>query len=335
MSENNQHLYGSIMKSILIASIVNILFITTSFAYAPTLESLLRNGENPEIDEMTVLANIRIKSTKINERDTEVSSNQALKYLIYNQNPSAPTLVQLEYAANSFKSENLYRIRTFQFNNIDRITKNAEQIEQRLFYAVLAHLLRNDGSFIIDLLKSQGFPIKENNELVNVQKQRLLASYRYYLRKVKEGDTTVANPLKPEDSDAREKVEQIFNAPYILEDGLVKRHKNGDHFNWIVNTENLYISFDHDHKLEELSFETSAGKFSVTLGRSIIQGAGMEFPEEVVFKTPNNNEFKMELVSLKKFSDTPARQSKRMEEYQEDMRKNNISTTQVGVQLTL
>lgn len=322
------------MKSMIIATLVNIVFVATSYGYNPTLDSLLRNGENPEVGEMTVMASLKVKNLKSQDGGAEVSPNQNLKYLIYNQNESSPTLIQLEYAANSFKSENLYRVRSFPFNRLSRLVKNNENIEQKLFYSVMAHLLRNDGSFLIELLKSQGFPIKENRELVNKEKQRLLGSYRYYLRKVADGDKTIKNPLSPEKDDDRLRIQKIFDSPYILEDGLVKRHKNGNHFNWIINIENLYISFDHAHKLEELSFQTSAGKFSVILGRSILQGAGMEFPEELTFKTPTS-EFHVELTSLKKFVDTSSRQSKRLQEYQIEIRKNNISTTQVGNQLTL
>lgn len=323
------------MKSYLITLTFMVLTLSSALAYNPTLDSLLRNGENPDIGQNTLLANLKIKIEKKGEEASPLVENQTLKYLIYNEVESAPRMLQLEYATDSYKDESLARLRSFPFKRLSAVSKNVEKTEQRLFYSVLALLLRNESSFIIDLLKAEGFPVKSNRELVNGAKVKLLGSYKYFLMKQKDGDTEIKNPLQPDDAEARERVEKIFSAPYISEDGLVKRHKNGDHFNWVIDTDKMYISFDHNHHLEELSFETNAGKFTTTFGRFLLQGAGMEFPEVVVFKTPSETTYTMRLISLKQFSDNPTRQSKRLDEYQDNIRKNNISISRQVETLTL
>lgn len=304
-------------------------------AHAPTLDSLLRNGENPDIGPNTVLATLRIKSEGKNDNDETIVYNQALKYLIYNENENSPRLIQLEFAANSLEDDNLFQFKSFPFRNLNGITRNTEKIRQRLFYSVMALLLRNDGSLIMDLLKSEGFPVKTNKELINTSKLRLLNKYKTYLTQQKEGIETIQNPLSPESPEEREEVQKIYNSPFIMEDGLVKLNKNGDHFNWVVDTNKLYIGFDHNHRIEELSFETKDGKYSVVFGRFLLQGAGMEFPEEVTFKTPNNVNYNLKMVSLKKWKDNDRAQSKRMDRYIETIKKNNITAGSEVPLLTL
>lgn len=323
------------MKSYLIALAFAAFTLSNAMGYAPTLDSLLRNGENPDVGSNTVLANLKIKIERNGKDTSPLVETQTLKYLVYNDDAAAPRLLQLEYAANSYKDETLAMLRSFPFKRLSSVSKNIEKTEQRLFYSLLALLLRNDGSMILDLLKAEGFPIKTNRELVNGPKLKLLNSYKYFLMKQKDGDTDIKNPLRPEDPEARAKVQAVFNSPFIMEDSLVKRHKNGDHFSWVVDTDKMYISFDHNHHLEELSFETNAGKFSVNLGRFLLQGAGMEFPEDIIITTPGELVYTIKLTSLKQFSDNSARQSSRLDEYQSNIKKNNLSISRQVETLTL
>ena len=306
----------------------------SAFSYIPTLESLLRNGNNSDVKKSSLFAQIRIIESKLAENSSLIKSNQALKYYVYNDNEYSPKLVQLEYAANSFKSENLYQQKLIPFKNLESTLKNSEKIEQRLYYSVLAMLLNNKGSFMMDFLKDLGFKLTKNKDLINVKKRNLLRSYKNYLKTEPE-NMNENNPLRPKAEEALKRVRKIYNSPLISEDGIVKRFKNGDHFSWLVEQEGLYISFNHNHHLEELTFETSAGKFSVIFGRYLLQGAAMEFPEKVTFKLPNEKEFYLELVSLKKFSDSAKAFSKRMRDYSKQIKKNNISVTSERSFLTL
>lgn len=320
------------MKTLLSVLILSAFVTMNVFAYVPTLESLLRNGENPSLKKNSLYAKLKITESSVTGDESLVRNNQAIKYYLYNE--SASKLVQLEYAANSFKKENLFEQKVLSFQSLNRIVKNNEKIEQKLYYSILAMLLNNDGSFLIDFLKSTGFKVKNNRELLNTRKKNLLTRYKNYLKTNPE-NREENNPLRPKDEEAQKRIKELYNSPLISEDGIVKRFKNGDHFSWVVEQEKLYMSFDHNHHLQELTFEIPAGKFSVIFGRFLLQGAGMEFPETVTFKLPSEREFVLSLVSLKKFSDSSRSFSKRIKANSEQIQKNKISVSNEKSQLTL
>jgi len=318
------------MKSFFITLILSTTFAANCFAYIPTLESLLRNAGNPDLGTSSLAAKIKLFAVGDKGKSLIVKNNQTLKYYLYNGGVRARKLVQLKFAASSFKLENLYEQKVFNFSDLNYLERNKEKVEQRFYYSVLAMLLGNNGSFLMDFLKDLNFPIKQNKDLINSKKKYLLNRYTSYLK-----SGSGSNPLRSKNKSAQKRIDSLYNAPLLSEDGLVKRLKNGDHFSFVVDTGKLYISFTHDHHIEEFTFETPSGKFSAHFGRFILQGGGMEFPEEVTFSLPSGDKFKLELVSLKKFGESSRSHTRRLSANTQEIRKNNISISQDGTALTL
>lgn len=302
----------------------------TAFGYTPTLDSLLRNGGNVDIANNTVVANLKIKYTPAQESvqaANPIIQNEALKFLIYNEREDLPKMVQLQYAGGKISKETLHDIKVIPFHSLNAISRNKENIEQRLFYSILGVLLKNDGNLMLEFLAEQGVNIPGNKDLVNKDKERLLKDYRFYLKKIKENSTVaeIKNPLKPADEEDRKKVDEIMQKPFLAPDGFVKRFKNGDYFNWIVESDQLFISFDYDHKLEEILLKTSEGPIKVTFGRFLLQSANFEFPELVTITDAQNNKYEITLTKISMFPDNSNTYFKRLKRYQEFIEANKIS----------
>lgn len=309
-------------------------------AYIPTLDSLLRNGGNVDVANNTVVANLKIKYTPAQESEQATSpivQNEAFKFVIYNEREDMPKMVQLQYVGGKVAKNNLFDIKVLPFHSLNSISRNKENIEQRLFYSILGVLLRNDAKLIIEFLREQGIRVPLNKELVNKDKERLLKDYRFYLKKNKENSTVadIKNPLRPADEEDRKKVDEIMRKPFLSPDGIVKRFKNGDYFNWMVETEQLFIGFDQNHKLEELSLKTNEGKLRVTFGRFLLQGANFEFPEVINIEDFNGNKYEITLTRLRMFPDNSDSYFKRLKRYKEYIEENKISETSEKLKVVL
>lgn len=298
------------------------------FAGTPTLESLLRNGNNPEIGNNTIIANIKIKQLTTVEgviETGEIVNQQAIKYLVNNEREEMPLLYQLEYSAGRIENKSLYSLKTIKFNKLKRVSHNKEKLEQRVYHSLMAILLRNDASLMVEFLREQGIEVKKNKELINRGKAKLLQDYKHYLRGVKEEIADLKNPLKPEEDEKKKKVKETMKANFIKNDNLVSLRKSGDKFNWVVESEKLFVSFTHEHKIEEMIITTMAGKIEINLGRFLLQGSSLQFPEFINITVPNGSKFQIKLVSLKLIKDTPERFAKRIKNYEKAIKENLIN----------
>lgn len=336
--EKEKELSGTFMKYLLL---ITIIFSFQAFAYIPTLESLLRNGNNVDIANNTVVANLNIKMTPAENAEKQTSAivqNNAYKFIIFNEREDYPKFVQLQYVGGKITNSTLHDLKVFSFHKLSEISKNRENLEQRFFYSLMGILLRNDGSLMIDFLKEQGIRVQTNRELVNKEKTRLLKDYRYYLKKTKESSSVandLKNPLSPSEQEDKIKVEEILARPYLSQDSMVKRFKNGDYFNWIVENDQLFISFDYDHRLEEITLKNSQGEMKVTCGRYILQGSNLEFPELVTMTDFNGNKYEIKLSSLKMFADSSQKHFDRLKKYKEKIDENKITEVAENLKIIL
>lgn len=300
-------------------------------AYIPTFDSLLRNGNNADIANNTVVANLKIKyipAADSEEAKSPILLNNALKYVVYNEREDYPKLVQLQYAGGKIARANLHDVKVFPFHNLKSVSRGNENVEQQFFYSILGILINNDSSLMVEFLKKQGLRIQANKELVNKEKLRLLRDYRYYLKQMKESSTVandLKNPLQPSDPEEREKVNEIMKTPYLGQDSFVKRFKNGDYFNWVVETDQVYASFDYDHRLEEVTLKTNNGELKVTCGRFLVMGSKLEFPEVVTITDFAGNKYEIRAVSLKMFPDNSKRYFERLKRYKKQINENKLS----------
>lgn len=299
-----------------------------SFSYAPTLDSLLRNGNNQDIGKNTVVANLYIREVAQDSND-DVKATTALKMVIFNENEIKPKLIQVDYAGGKVSSKLLIDVDVIDYSTLRSVKNEKAQTESEVFYALMSSLLNNNSNQLLELFEKNNVDIKRNKNLVNEEKSGLLTRYKRYLKEVKEStqeqSIDLANPLKPDDEDEKLRVEEILAKPYLKEDLLVKRVKEQNDFYWIVENEKLYIKFDKDHRLKLMKLITDEGSIEVICSRFVIQGSKLEFPEFIWIKDLSGRKYEITAKSLRMFSDNRDNQRKRIIRYQKSKAENEIS----------
>ena len=170
----------------LISFIVSILCFQQVLGYSPSLESLLRNSNNVDIGNNTVMASLVIteldpETNNPLSTDDKIAHKSAVKFVIFNENEDRPTITQVEYKDTSFNYGALYDVNERSFSRLSSLIRNSEMVDAKSFYSVMAMLLNNDGSFLIDFIKSYEPKAQKNSELVNSRKVKLLSEYKRYL----------------------------------------------------------------------------------------------------------------------------------------------------------
>ncbi len=299
--------------------------------YKPTFESLLRNGNNINIGKNTVLANLTISeidpiSNQKRTSEEGIINNSFVKYVIFNENERYPEMTQLEFSANSFRTNMMKRKSVYRFTSFKSLGLNNEQIEAKLYYSLMNMLLVNKSSMFMDLLKSIDPNVRTNKELINQEKLALLRSYKTYLIAIKnDKESNLENPLKPSAEDKKEKAKSVYNDVLLKNDNLVKRQKVGDDFFYLVDSDKIKVKLDADHNLLEMTLETNLGKLSIVLGSFLKMGSGLSFPEYIWITDLSGKKFEIKMEKFSMFPDNQNAHRNRLKKYQKSIETNNIT----------
>lgn len=298
------------------------------WSYTPSLESLLRNGSNANIDNNTVIANLSISEIDPeNNRmiiKEEIPQLEAVKLLILNEKENSPRLCQVNYLGGAIKANTLYNFIEIEFKNLSNKFSSVENISGEVFYSVLSVLLNNNGDMLLNLIKKMNGDVKTNRELVNKEKLALLGKYKNYLENSKE-EEELENPLKPESEEAMKKVQELKLSQFLIKDSTVKRIKENQKFFWVVETSKIFMKFDENHKLKEFKMSTEYGDFQFLLGRYVIFGSKLEFPEFVWFTDLTGKKYEIKATKLTMFQDSADQHRNRIKRYSKSMEENNLT----------
>lgn len=309
--------------------LINSMLVMNSFAYGPTLESLLSNGSNVEIGTNSVVANLIVKE-KSDESPLIIKSEElkmkehALKLLIYNENEEKPRLTRVYYKSGLMSKETLLKYSETDFINFANETTLNDNVDAAIFYGVMGYLLNNNSSMLLNALKKESMDLKSNRELFDNEKMSLLSSYKEYLVKTKDEDLDIENPLKPSDAQAQEKVNEIMKRPFLTKDQNLKRIKEGKEFFYIVDNENIYIKFDSLHQLRQIKVKRAAGEIEVILGKYGVWESQLKFPEFILLKNSEQKWFEIRARKISVFSDNSDLYKKRLQRYSEAVKENNL-----------
>jgi len=305
-----------------------------TFAYTPTLESLLRNGNNIDISNNTVVANLTISEIDPQNNlpfkvSSELANKQVLKLIVVNEKEDAPTLTQVNYKGGVISNNTIVGYSEKSFKALTTFMPNNENPDAEIFYATLSMLLNNHGDMLIEVLRKHNANIQTNTILVDKEKLKLLSSYKRYLVNMKDvGKDSVVefeNPLKPLEEEKQEKVSQINKKAFLSLDPLVKKQKIDDEFFWVVENQNIYLKFDNEHRFKEMTLKLENGDVEIILGKFVIHGNQIEFPEFFWIKDQSGRKFEIKAQRLIMFSDNRDQHNKRLKKYRESAEKNKIT----------
>lgn len=294
------------------------LFTFGAWGYTPTLESLMRNGANPDLDGQTVLAEFSLEriEKELNDDGDGQSHDQHSQGMIVNEyqphyfkmlfsnEQSRPRFVQVRYEGLSASDARMKSVDYIPGMGFSTMKFKAEEIEKKFFYSLMLSLVNNQSYMMVSLLKEMGIENVANREKVNEQQRYYLQSYINFLKRGDGEDPELANPLKPADTELAEKVDQVMKMPFLRPSKDMQRVKVGKKFFWQFEKEGLRAVYSHDnHRLLSLELKTEWGKLAVECDRYILFGKGMEFPEEIRLTDLSGAKYRVKMSKLTNFTD--------------------------------
>lgn len=303
----------------MIIKIILLFFITTqALAYVPTVESLFRNGSNPDITMNGVSLTISVR--RIQPGETVPSAAEDFYKIFFHKGQGDSLKVsQTKYMDNSFTESALVHKVHYNHFGANTLKSGVEQVEKGLFYALLSSLALNNGSQMVNYLKFLGIPAKLNNEIINRQKIDVLASYKSYLAAInrdRNARKTEVNPLNPDDANARERVNQIMDESMYIDTKHVKLGKDEGSMAWLamINSFEAVVSYQK-REVQKIKYKISAGEFEVVCSEYWLANGTHQMPRYMKIKNFNGELYQVEVKNLRHYNEKEDDVSKRLSKW--------------------
>jgi hypothetical protein len=300
-------------------------------AYVPTVESLFRNASNPDVTTNTAAITLKVTRTMADGEkpleEGEVRRGEDFyKLFITRLTADSLKISQARYNNNSF-SEGSLEHKMYQPNFTPHSLRAKEdQIQKGIFFSLMRSLIFNDSSHLIVYLKTLGVPVRLNNELINREKIALLAEYKRYListnRDKKKG---LENPLRPEDSNEREKVERIMDESMYVDTKQVKLTREGGEMAWMVSAGvfESVVSYDKKH-VQRLKYRSEVGEFEITCKDYWLSNGTHYMPKYLAIKTFTGKTFQVDISGYRLFNENEAELVRRLQRWEQLLRGKEI-----------
>lgn len=295
------------------------------FAYAPTPESLFRNGANADVKATTSLVQFRLKK-KIDteESPTKIKNEDLFVKFVYFQDENSTYLTQIIYVDN-FSRSNIVDVKYINTLNSDYFKNRNKLYSEGIFYGLMTSLILNKSDLIMNTFKSLGSNIKSNTESINAQKLDFINRYKEYLKLVNEDKdlkNSLENPLSPEDEEQKTLVKETMKQNFYQSEQDVKLIKKGKNLYWKIDKPMIDALFLSDSReLKNFVFNLEDKKFSFKLDNYILFNGVNVFPKRFIIKYLDNV-YELHLEKLKHFSESFDVYRKRVPKYKSFQEKN-------------
>lgn len=312
-----------------------LLFLTLSFtaeAFVPTVESLFRNGSNPDITENGVSVTLKVKKAQLSGEKPEgilqdvslVKGSRPVDFykIFFTKTPTdVLKIAQARYENGSFSKASIEH--KIYYPNFTPYTfkPTVEGLEKGIFFGVLNSLALNDGAFLIKYLKSLGIQVRLNSELINREKIEYLAAYKKYLvtiSKDRNARKTEVNPLRPEDPAAREKVDEVMEESMYVDTRNVKLARDDGDMSWVVSAGNFgaVLAYKNRH-LQKVVYKSQAGEFEIQCKDYWLANGTHLMPKFLIVKTLSGDTYQVEVINLRHYAEKDDEMVKRLREWDE------------------
>lgn len=286
----------------------------SALAYIPTVESLFRHGENPDVTANGVSVTFAIKKIDGSVKSevpsdssllSEAKSEDFYKLFFTKISSDSMKVAQTRYDNSSFSEGSLIGKQFFSNFTAYTIKSNPEDTEKGLFHAMLRSMVFNDGAFIINYLKSLGVPVKLNNEIINRQKVEYLASYKQYLVAINKDRTskkTELNPLKPDDLVEREKIEKVMSGPMYVDQGQVKLTRDNGEIAWLVTADSFEAVISYKERdIKRFKYKSPLGEIEMTCKDYWLANGTHSLPRYILVKDYKGESYQVEILNLRHY----------------------------------
>ncbi|MGE3608814.1 MAG: hypothetical protein AB7I27_04430 [Bacteriovoracaceae bacterium] len=286
------------MKIVLITFFVSF----QAFAYVPTVESLFRNGSNPDINVNGAAVTFSLK--RINPQEGQ-KAEEFYKVFLSKAGGDSVKVAQARYNNNTFSESALDHKIYYSNMNPYTLKGSNEDVEKSLFYSLMHSMVFNNGSHIVNYLKSIGVPVKLNNDLINRDKVELLAAYKHYLAATNKDRTAkIPNPLRPEDAGEKEKVDRVMSEGMYIDTNQVKLSREGGEAAWLVTALPFEAMVSYkDRDVHVLKYKSTQGEFELLAKTFWLANGTHRLPRFMTIKTFKGETFELEITNLRHYQE--------------------------------
>lgn len=300
----------------MIKILVLALFVSSAFAYVPTVESLFRFGSNPEVTVNGVSVTLAVKRLEAESKpgssvtDASLLGSQRTEdyyKIFFTKSNETLKVAQSRYDNASFSESSL--LHKIYYPNFTSYTIKAdlESAEKGIFYGLIQCLALNDSENLINYLKSLGVPVRLNSEIINKEKVDFLAEYKKYLMlisKDRNARKTEVNPMYPTDHAARERAQSIMAEPMYLDTKQVQLQRDNNQMAWVVNAGPFEAVVSYKMRdLQRIRFKSAAGDFEVIFKDYWLANGTHAMPRYMLIKTFNGEQYQVEVTNLRHYNE--------------------------------
>ncbi len=314
-----------------LAQLLFILLISLpTLAYVPSVESIFRHGNNPEVTSNALM--LAAKVTAVNpflEKNEQQQGESMWVKWVYNVTPQGKLkLTQLIYRSAAMTEASLID-KAFISELIPQIFvgDSPEKTERGLLLSLFNSMLINDGSFMVEFLKNRGEPVKLNAEIINQEKKLLLSRYRAWLIRTKGGraDGSEESPMVPLNAVEKEKVESILSSPMYEQSPHISLSRYQGAPAWQIKTENFegWVS-DENRYIRQLSLKAGAYETEIQCRDHILYNGTHSLPRQILIKSQQDLYWQLDVITLKHFSETSTDLLARLRRYDQILQQNRV-----------
>lgn len=279
-----------------------------AFAYVPTVESLFRHGGNPDVTANAILLSGKV--SLYNPYDEKLVDDKAESFWVkwvYNITPQNKLkLTQLIYRAPSMTEASLVNKTYIADLTPQYFGSSALNTEKGLFISMLNSLLINDGSFMVEFLRTRGIDVKLNQELINNDKKNLMQRYRAWLIKNKGGRGAVdESPIAPNTVTEKERVDAVMASSMYLDTKQVTLARHQGEPAWQVKADGFeaWVN-DEKRELRQLTLKNGASETDIQLRDFIFFSGTNAMPRNILVKGQQDQYWQVEILGVKQFNET-------------------------------
>lgn len=317
-----------------------LLFIAqSSWGYVPTVESLFRNGSNPDITGNVAILNFKISkmdpSGIIQDTSSFTKENYQVHYVKFND--EVYKLNQFKFSGDGFNEKDIIHHAYYPNYNAFSFANQPNAVDKSFFYGILNSLVLQDGSFLVNYLKSLGLPLKLNKEIINREKIQYLAQYKQYLVTInqdREARKTLENPLRPSDPAKREKVDSVMNESMYVDTQQVKLSKDSGEMSWKVSVGGFDASVSYNKRhLQKIVFKTQSGEVEFLFKDYGLVNANHVLPKQILIRDVHGDNYQIEIVNLRYTNITENAYLKKLKEWDKTAREQSVEILRPGFML--
>jgi hypothetical protein len=290
------------------------LIVSTAHAYVPTVESLFRHGSNPDIVANGMVVTMVVKKIQPGEKVNESVNNASLLKdekaedffkIFFTKTGDHLKVAQTRYNAATFSEASLEHKIYYPNFNAFTMKPSIEQAEKGIFLGLLDSLMLNNGSHLVNYLKSLGVPVKLNNEIINREKVEFLADYKRYLitvSKDRNARKTEVNPMRPDDASARQRADEIMGEPMYVDSKQVRISKDEGVIAWVVNAGPFEAVVSYKERdIQRIKYKSAAGDFEIICKDYWLANGSHALPRFMLIKTFSGVNYQVEITNLRHY----------------------------------